>query len=137
MRLRPSVDAAWVEVPLFRDVRSHFAADEFAYLAWGGGFDADGEDLPLQPDEPTVSAYDYSGACVWTLCGRDLPYYDLEGARKRGISYVSTEASDATSPARLLLRSGPWFCEIVDPRTPALGPVEHTQRPKKTAVAPE
>ncbi len=103
------------------------ATADVAFVAWYGEVDDDGEDLPLELDEPTVSAYAYDGTCLWTLQGRDLPYYDRPGTRKRGISYVSQEVGPSGS--RLLLRCGPWFCEILDVRGPKLGPVEHTQPP--------
>ena len=129
LRLRAGPNVEWIEVPLFRDIRSHLDTPDVAFVAWYGDMDDNGDDLPLEPDEPTVSAYAYDGTCLWTLHGRDLPYYDRQGTRKRGISYVSQEIGPEGS--RLLLRCGPWYCEILDVHGPKLGPVEHTQPPKR------
>lgn len=125
--LRPPGDATWHTVPLFREVRSHLDTATHVFVAWYGDFDAEGEDLPLEPDAPTISAYDYRGTCLWTLRGRDLPYYDRDGTRARGISYVSIERR--TQGSRLLVRSGTWYCELLDVDEPSLGLPERTKAP--------
>ncbi len=121
MDLRPGPEHAWVQVPLFRQVRQTVLWKAHVFVAWAGPEDASGQELPVVASTPQVSAYELRGRLLWTLTAEEVPFFAREGARSGGVVSVSLVAG-----GDVRLGSGPWFCVVEDVLTPRLGPLQHT-----------
>lgn len=119
--LRAEPEDEWTRVPLFRLIRQYSAVPAGLFVAWAGPVDDEGEDLDADPETPMISAYRWDGPLRWTVLAGELPFYDREGARGRGIATIGGTEGDWK------VRSGPWYCVLHDHGDHAtLGPSRHT-----------
>lgn len=106
--VRSSTDTPWVRVPTKRMVGQTLVAEAVLYVAWSGARWGAEPALDVAPGIPMISAFALDGTPRWTLTAGELPFYDHPRARGRGLAYL------ARIDGRILARSGPWFCELID-----------------------
>lgn len=119
--VREGRDAEWIRVATTRLVSQTHATDAGLYITWSVTEWGAKVDLAPSADTPMISAIAWDGTIRWTLAVGELPFFDKEGARGRGLAYVTTREG------QILARSGPWFCTLEDEGDRArLGPLQHT-----------